>query len=229
MGKRDIYIILHSMNDKFKIIIFDRYLFFGSGIQSVLEKESDLFILKIIQNNKDLFIQIRTGLPHLLVIDAVHSSDGCIPLIRNIKINHPLLAVFVIANQESSLYLNELVNFGVNGIIFGDSGTEEVISAVRAVLYGNNYFPAEVKNHPMLRKLLQRNINNKTGTFIPQLSPRENEVLKHFAAGLTYKEIGTLLFISPRTVETHKNHIMVKLNLRTKTDIVKYALLNSMI
>jgi DNA-binding NarL/FixJ family response regulator len=218
------------MNDTFKIIIFDRYPFFGSGIQSVLEKESDLFILKIIENNKDLFVQIRTELPHLLVVDAVHSSDGCIPLLRNIKITHPFLAVFVIANRESSLFLDELVNTGIDGLIFGDSGTEEVISAIRAVLNGNNYFPDEVNKHPMLRELLQvRNSRNKTGTIIPRLSPRENEVLKHFAGGLTYKEIGNLLFISPRTVETHKNHIMVKLNLQTKVDIIKYALLNQMI
>jgi DNA-binding NarL/FixJ family response regulator len=218
------------MNDTFKIVIFDRYPVFGSGIQSVLEKEADLFILKILENSKDLFFYIKAEHPHLLVVDAVHSSDECIPLIRNIKITHPFLAVFVIANRESSLSLDELVNTGVDGLIFGDSRSDEVISAIRAVLHGDNYFPDEVNRHPILRGLSKvRNNRNKTGILIPRLSPRENEVLKYFAGGLTYKEIGNRLFISPRTVETHKNHIMVKLNLRTKADIVKYALLNRII
>jgi two-component system, NarL family, response regulator NreC len=218
------------VNGNFKIVIFDRYPVFGMGIQSVLEKESDLFILKIIENNKDLFIQIKTELPHLVVVDAVHSSDGCIPLLRNIKITYPFLSVFVIANRESSLYLDDLVKTGADGIIFGDSAYEEVMSAIRTVLCGKNYFPEEVNKHPKLRELSRvRNISDKEETSIPQLSPREKEVLKHFAEGLTYKEIGELLFISSRTVETHKNHIMAKLNQRTKVDIVKYAFLNRMI
>ena len=84
------------MNNTFKIVIFDRYPVFGSGIKYILEKESNLFILKIIHDNKDLFNQIRKELPHLLVVDAIHCSDGCIPLLRNIKITNPVLKVFVI-------------------------------------------------------------------------------------------------------------------------------------
>ena len=218
------------MNTTFGIVIFDRYPVFGLGIKSVLEKESNLFILKIIQNNRELFAQMKKGLPHLLVVNAVHSADGCIPILKNIKIVHPSAVVFVIINRESSLYIEELVNTKVEGLIFGDSQVEEVISAINTVLCGNNYFPEEVNRQTVMQgEIKLRNLRNKTGTLVPKLSPRENEVLKHFAKGLTYKEIGNLLFISPRTVETHKNSIMAKLHLETRAEIIKYAFLNRMI
>ena len=217
------------MNSTLKIVLFDRYPVFGSGIKSVLEKESEIHIQRVIHGNKDLFSCLKEGPPDLLIVDAVHYTDACIPLIRRIRFLYDGLKIFLIVTREAYLYIGELIHIGIDGMAFCDSEANEVIMAIRTVLSGKKHFPDEILKHKQLREYIQLwNINNQTKAG-PRLTLRENEVLKRFAAGLTYKEIGNLLFISPRTVETHKNHIMAKLNLRTTADMIKFALLNRMI
>jgi len=120
------------------------------------------------------------------------------------------------------------VKAGATGYLSKDAGTEELIEAIKTIYDGDEYFGGKISK--IIFKSFSR-INSEKNGLNPEkiLSNRETEVLKCFADGMTYKETGEKLFISPRTVEAHKNSILNKLELRTSADLIKYAIKNGLI
>lgn len=220
------------MNKLWEIYIFDRFPVFGTGVKSVLEKEPDMFISQVFQKERELFRVLRNAQPHLLFIDAVHSPDGCLPLVRKVKQTCPKLKVLVITAQEISIIqINEMMIAGIEGMLRCDADCDKLRTAIHEVLSGNRFFPGQMMTHYSLSGETPELIRTDkiSGLDSPPITPREVEVLKFYAKGLTAKEVGNQLFISQRTVETHKKNIMFKLQIRTTADLVKYAILHRII
>ncbi len=170
-------------------------------------------------------------MPHLLLIDAVYSPDGCVPLIRKVKRLFPDFKTLVVSSPDVFFFrIDEMITAGIEGLVFSDAEFDQLVAAIHVVLSGSTIFPEKVVNTSHSREMEQlQNIRKKPEDRQPVLTSREVEVLKFFSGGLTAKEIGSRLFISPRTVETHKNNIMAKFHFRNSADLVKYALLNRII
>jgi DNA-binding NarL/FixJ family response regulator len=208
-----------------EILIFDPCPVFGLGMKMILEKESDLIVSKIIQYPKDLDHQIKTLHPELLILASVYSPGVCIPLIRKIRNLYTHLPVFVIVNNESAYMIEELVKMNVDGIVQSCLDPEKFVQAVQMVLTGRKFYSDEAWKEIFRREISHPvNIMHKSDKQGQLLSRRENEILRNIGEGLTHRQIADKLFISPRTVETHRDNILVKLHLRNTAGIIRYAL-----
>lgn len=213
-----------------KIVIFDPYPLYGLGIKLILEKEKDFFITSLSKTYKELTRQFRSEKSDLLIISSIHFTDDIFMLLRRIEEQFPELPVLLITDHELNFNGNQLTNTNIKGLIYCNSMPEKLISASRNLLTGKDYFPDDILDPKATkRRYSKRNYNDKEYIDFPKLTDRESEILIHFARGLTYKEIANQLFISSRTVETHKENIITKLGLHSKTELIKYAMMHNLI
>jgi len=213
-----------------KIVILDPYQLYGFGIKMIIEKENDLIVNQITNTSQELIKHVKSDQPDLLIVSSVHYTADIISLLQRIIERFPELSVLLIADPEASYFKSRRGDTVINGVVFCDAKPEKMISAIYAVLAGKEYFPEVILDRKsQKRKYTKRNGNDKESIIFPLLTGRESEILSHFAQGQTYKEIANQLFISVRTVETHKKNIIAKLGLHTKTDIIKYAMVHHVV
>jgi DNA-binding NarL/FixJ family response regulator len=157
--------------------------------------------------NADVFV-LDMNLPD------IEGDELCAKLISD-NADSKILILSGLIDEASLL---RAVKAGAKGYLSKDAGNDELVEAITSVYNNEEYFGGKISK-----------LNGENSSHQNSLSERETEVLKLFADGLTYKEIGEKLFISPRTVETHKNSIMTKLGLKTLADLIKWAIKNGVI
>jgi DNA-binding NarL/FixJ family response regulator len=165
--------------------------------------------------NADVFV-LDMNLPD------IEGDELCAKLISD-NADSKILILSGLIDEASLL---RAVKAGAKGYLSKDAGNDELVEAITSVYNNEEYFGGKISK--LLFKSFSK-LNGENSSHQNSLSERETEVLKLFADGLTYKEIGEKLFISPRTVETHKNSIMSKLGLKTLADLIKYAIKNGVI
>jgi DNA-binding NarL/FixJ family response regulator len=209
------------------ILIFDPCPVFGLGLKMILEKESDLIVSKIIHSREEIVDQIKSVQPELLMISSNQSNGECVVMIRKIRILFPQIPLFVIVNNESACIIEELIRMNVDGIVQSCLDPEKFVQAIQMVLTGRKFYSDEAWKEMLRREISHPvNIMHTSDKPVLFLSRRENEILRNIAEGLTHRQIADKLFISPRTVETHRDHILAKLNLKNTADIIRYAYLH---
>jgi len=212
-----------------KIAILEDYTLFCSGIRPVIEHSDEIEIVVEAKQLNELIPKIKQYNPDLLIIDIIHCNSDGIKILKRLQRMFYKLPILLVVNKDFSIYFEEYIALGVNGIVCTSMGTEELINAVQSIRKGQEYFPTKVW------LLLKDHLRTKRKDILPErelkamLSQRELSILRLFCKGLTYKEIGGQLNISPRTVETHKKNISTKLQIHSTAEMVEYALQNNLI
>ena len=176
----------------------------------------------------EILPKLKQSNPDVLIFDIIHSERDELTIIRKIKQRNSRLPMLLIVNKDHVEYFEDYIALGVNGLVCSSSGGEELIRAVQNIYNGEDYFP------PKVWTLLKDYLRTKRKDIIPEresgsvLSARELSILRLFCKGLTYKEIGVTLDISPRTVETHKKNISTKIKVRSTAEMVEYAFQNNL-
>lgn len=215
------------MKQPVKIAIFENYSLFNSGLRSMLAEQDQLEITIISNKASDIMMQMRNNLPDVLLFDILHSEGGGSSVLKRIIRKFPDLPIVLMTSMQFSDCFAEQVKLGIRGFVFENETPDDLKQAIRKVTSGANYIPREMQKwlkdiSPAKRGPINTNRRNI-------LTEREISILKLFCQGLTYKEIGKQLFISPRTVETHKKNILTKLRLKSTAEMVKYAFHNRLI
>jgi DNA-binding NarL/FixJ family response regulator len=130
-------------------------------------------------------------------------------------------------NEES--FVTEILNNGAQGYILKNTGREELLKAINTVMKGQSYFSKEVTHTIMKGLMKSRKASNSSTKFIPKVSRREKEVLKLIMEEFTTQEIANKLFISLKTVESHRSSLLAKLNARNSAGLVRIALENNVL
>jgi two-component system response regulator NreC len=151
--------------------------------------------------------------------------------IKSIKSNNLSSKILILSMFLSAEYIHNAVQSGVNGFLMKQNATrDELMTAISLLMEGKNYFNTEVAN--TIVKGIKSDLANKVSANenhdLSLLSKREIEVLKLFANGYSNKEISDNLYISLRTVETHKSNMIIKLNLKSYVDLIKIAIRNNL-
>ena len=133
----------------------------------------------------------------------------------------PLRVLMLTANTDKGTIL-QAVQAGVYGFLPKECSKEELVTAIEQVARGEHYFGKTIA--PIVYQSFAQQMSGNNKQSQPKLTNREIEVIRGFANGQTYKEIGAALFISPRTVETHKKNIYTKLGFQNQADLIKYAI-----
>ena len=214
--------------DDIRIVIVDDHNVVRSGLRMVLTATSGMDVVgeaesgeKAIVVLDEAFRQTPDHHPNVVVMDLMMGGIGGIEATRRIKQDWPELAVLVLTMADDRAYLREAFGAGASGYVLKDAADVELVDAVRAVAEGGRYL------HPSLgAELARAEEEPKRGPKTPHgipLSKREVDVLRLVALGYANKEIGDELYISVRTVETHKTHIMQKTGLRARSELTRFA------
>lgn len=205
-----------------RVVIFESYPLFSSGIKTVLDASNTIEVMGEAASVDHLLRLIQKTNPNGIVFDILHCVNAGLKPLRKIARRFPHIPILLIVGDEYADCFDSYFQMGVKGFVFKDDSSAEFIQAIKEVCAGRDHFRNQVR--AFFKESLQKSRTNGTSKELPQsLTDRETSVLKLFCRGLTYKEIGHQLCISPRTVETHKKNILSKLKVKSTVDMVKYA------
>jgi len=190
----------------------------------VLEAEDGIEAVGEAGTARDAIFEARSTEPDVILLDVVMPDQSGLEIIPTLLKEHPEVRILVLSMQDDPQYVREAFAAGARGYVLKEAADREVVAAVREVADGGRYV------HPELgARLVAAESEERRRAEEDPLSERESEVLRLLALGHTNQEIAKQLFISVRTAETHRAHIMQKLGLQTRAELVRYALVNGML
>jgi len=207
-----------------KVLIVDDHTLFREGLRFILDKHQDIVVVGEASDGIEALAKVRKLKPDVVLLDITMPRLSGIETLKEIKSNAPDTSVIILTMHSKEQYILEILTHGANGYILKDSASEDLMSAIRAVVKGDAYL-----SPPISTSLLSHYRKDANGTSAAKgktvrLTNREKEVLRMLSVDLSTKEIGETLGISHRTVENHRSNIMKKLNIHSKVGLLKYAI-----
>ncbi|MEA3505853.1 MAG: response regulator transcription factor [Bacteroidota bacterium] len=209
-----------------RVIVVDKHQIVCDGIKTILNETNDINVIDCVSRLDVILPKLNSLASHLLMINIYHINDNIIDTITKICTNHPKVKVLINAMFDNEHFLMKSIKAGAKGYLSKDDGANEMKEAIYTLHNGHDYHGKSISNI-LLSNFLKQDKSKQLG--LEHLTEREREVLKLFSESLTNREISEKLFISIRTVETHKTNIMKKINLKTTVDLVKFAIRNNLI
>ena len=202
-----------------RVLVVDDHAVVRTGLRRVLDAESDIETVGEAANAERAVFETIQQKPDVILLDVVMPGKSGIEIIPTLRQSAPQAKVLVLSMQDDPRYLREAFDAGASGYVLKEAADTEVVDAVRAVAAGERYV------HPVLgARLVQVEAEERRRAEEDPLSEREREVLRLLALGHTNQEIAKMLFISVRTAETHRAHILQKLRLSSRAELVRFAL-----
>ncbi len=206
-----------------KVLIVDDHAVVRTGLRLLLEREDDFEVVGEAGSADEGVRAARLEKPDVVLLDVVMPGrsgiDACAEVVQASKGR-----VLMLSMQDDPTYVRAAFAAGASGYMLKEAADIELVQAVREVASGGRYV------HPTLgARLAQAEVEAAQRAANDPLSEREREVLRLLALGHTNQEIAKSLFISVRTAETHRAHIMQKLGLGTRAELVRYALANGLL
>ncbi len=211
---------------KIKLILVDDHKLFRIGLKAFLKNEKELEIIGEADNGFEAIKIVQEKNADIILLDISLPGLSGITVAQEIRKIKPNIKIIVLTMHEDKFYLQELLKLGVNGFILKKSTGEILLEAINTVYNGDYYID------PHLSKFIVESFQNQNHNKLNRveiLTKRELDVCKLLALGYTNKEIAKKLHISVRTVETHRKNIMDKLQLKSRAEIVKFAIEHNLI
>ncbi len=205
-----------------RVMLADDHKIMREGLKALLEKQPDLEVAAEAENGLDAVRLAKKLMPHIVIMDIGMPGLNGIEATRRITADLPSTKVIALSMHSDKRFVIEMLKAGVSAYLLKDSASEELVSAIRTVLAGKPYLSPKITG-----VVLQDYLStlSKTGpNAFTLLTPREREVLQLIAEGRTTKQIASALFVSAKTVDTHRQQLMEKLNLRSVAELTKYAI-----
>ncbi|MBI4294619.1 MAG: response regulator transcription factor [Chloroflexi bacterium] len=216
------------MSDKMRVLIADDHAIVREGLRAILEAQADIEIVAEAANGQEAVEKTEHLKPDIVIMDLTMPGMGGLEATRQIKQSSPDVKIIALTMHESDEYFFQILHAGASGYFIKGGSSAELVSALRAVWQGDVFlYPSMTKR--LLGDYLKRVRTGKDKESYEGLTEREREILKLIAEGRTNQEIADLLVLSPSTVQTHRAHIMAKLGLHSRTDLVKFAIRRSII
>jgi two-component system response regulator NreC len=206
------------------VVLIDDHAVVRSGLRLLLEAQEDIDVVGEGGNAQDAVFRARALKPDVMLLDVVMPGESGIEVVPKLVKESPETKILVLSMQDDPSYVREAFAAGAKGYVLKEAADEEVVSAVREVAGGGSYV------HPALgARMVAAEAAERAAAEADPLSEREREVLRLLALGHTNQEIAGKLYISVRTAESHRAHIMQKLRLSTRAELVRYALSNGLL
>ncbi len=216
--------------NKIEVILVDDHRIMCEGLKSMLSDSHDITVMGCVRNLSELLIKLRILPIHVILLSCYEPGDHDIEMIRIIQREHPQIKILILAMTAQESFILRTLKAGAKGFLSKDADRNELIESILTIRNGYDYYSKSI-SEIILKRYLNQPGNSSAQRNQPSgvLSDREMEVLKLYAESYTNQEIADKLFVSIRTVESHKNNIMRKINLKTTVDMVKFAIRNNLI
>jgi two-component system, NarL family, response regulator NreC len=202
-----------------RVLVVDDHAVVRAGLRRVLDAEPDIETVGEAPNAERAVFEALESKPDVVLLDVVMPGKSGIDGTPAILQALPGVKVLMLSMQDDPSYVREAFEAGASGYVLKEAAGTDVVDAIRAVAAGERYV------HPALgARLIAAESEERKRAESDPLSEREREVLRLLALGHTNQEIAALLYISVRTAETHRAHIMQKLGLSSRAELVRYAL-----
>jgi DNA-binding NarL/FixJ family response regulator len=203
-----------------KIAITDDHEMVLKGITSMLVNTSEIEIVGTYINAQETLVNLATNLPDVLLLDINLPDINGIDLSKQLLKKYPELKIIALTNFEDISFVKRMLKNGVHGYLLKNTDKLELVEALKTVLSGEIFLQKDIH-----KKLLsQTTRQTKNNNLLPKLTRREHDVLTAISEELTTQQISEKLFISPKTVETHRMNIMSKLGAKNSVGIIKIAI-----
>ena len=209
------------------ILIADDHDLIREGIKTILRHRADYRVVGEAVDGEEVIAKVKQHKPDVLLLDITMPKQSGLDVLEQLHHLSPSTKVIIISVHRSHLYIAKALRSGVKGYLHKDNATEDLLPALERVVAGGTYLSAAVAES------LTAQVAQEGGQpAIPPeiaLTARETDILRLVVEGKTAREIATLLFISPRTVENHKQAMLKKLGLRKTSHLITYAITHRLI
>ena len=202
-----------------KILIADDHGIVRSGLRLLLDRQPDMEVVAEARDGVEAVEVALADRPDLCVLDVAMPRLTGLQAAREIKAQAPEIAVLMLSMHDDDRYLFEALKAGAGGYVLKKEADQFLVDAVRAVVRGEPFL-TNAAQRALVREWMS---DDSTGPAEP-LTPREQEVLKLIAEAHTNKEIGEILHLSEKTVESHRGNLLRKLGMRDRVELVRYAI-----
>jgi two-component system response regulator NreC len=201
-----------------RVLIVDDHAVVRSGLRMLLDAQEDIEVVGEAGDVRGAIFEARAQKPDVILMDVIMPGPSGIEGAPDVLKEAPEAKLLVLSMQDDPHYVREAFAAGASGYVLKEAADTELVNAVREVAGGGRYV------HPALgARLAAAEVDERRRAEEDPLSEREREVLRLLALGHTNQEIAKMLYISVRTAETHRAHIMQKLRLTTRAELVRYA------
>jgi two-component system response regulator NreC len=213
-----------------KILIADDHPLIADGIKNTFMNQSDFEVISIANNGKEVLDIVKSKAVDIALLDINMPEMDGIQCAKILIKDYPEIKVAILSMHQEASIIKELIGIGIKGYMLKTIPADELLMAVKRIYKGQDYFTADVT------KAILKN-DNSVSTFVPlsqksslvaQLTQREIEIIQYLTQGLTNVQIGEKLFISPRTVDTHRTNIMKKINVHNVASLIRFAFQNGL-
>ena len=201
-----------------KIVLVDDHKLLRAGLRNIIEQKANMEIIDEASDGREA-IKIAENLkPDVIVMDVAMPGLNGIEAAKQIHKNHPEIKIIGLSMHSGKQFIQGMFKAGAYGYLLKDGDADELITAIKTVMDNKRYLSKDINQEYLT-------LIKKGETLVKAiLSTREKEVLQLIAEGKSSKEIGEVLFLSPKTIDVHRNNIMKKIELYTIPELTKYAI-----
>lgn len=205
---------------KINILLVDDHALVREGIKNSLQGQEHLDVIGEARDGKEALALLAQAKPDVVIMDINMPGMGGVDATRSIKSRYPEINILVLTMYNEEAQIRELLKSGALGYILKSTSMAELVEAIEVVSKGETYFAKEVSSK-IMNQLVKGNNRSKLEV---SLTNRETQILKMISEEYTNHEIAQKLFISSRTVDTHRRNLIQKLNAKNTAGLVRYAI-----
>ena len=209
---------------KIKTLIVDDHQVVLDGIQSMLEQDTDILVDKVTIDAESALEYLKSKAVDVAIVDVNLPGIDGLELCKKITKKYPNTKVLALTTFNEASIISGMMKNGASGYLLKNTSSTVLIEAVKTVFNGNQYLAKEVQE-----KLISSTLGQQSSSYIPKLTRREKEVLKLITEEFTTNEMAEKLFISKATIETHRLHLLSKLDVRNTAGLVRVAIQKGLI
>jgi len=208
---------------KIKVLLVDDHQIVIDGIKSLLENTDDIQVVATANNGNEAISTLKLLTVDVILMDIDMPGINGIDATRQIHEKYKSIKIIMLTMHSESAMIKNLIEIGAHGYLLKNSSKEELVDAIYKVAKGAKYFSSEVTMSMLNPE------KSKTSEIQIDFTQREIEIIHLLADGLTNKEIGDKLFISHRTVDTHRTNIMKKVGVNNVAGLISFAIKNGLV
>ncbi len=208
-----------TMSTTYKVLIADDHAILRDGIRYLITRMKNMKVVGEAVSGLEAFQKFEDLQPDLLILDISLPDKNGMQVAQQILTKSPEANIIILSMYDEDEYINRCLELGVKGyVVKNESGTELEL-AIQSVIGGRNYFSSQVQK-VIFRKHSQNVAQAKKREHIVQLTKRESEIIGLISQGMTSQEMADKLFISPRTVETHRANLLKKVGVKNSMELI---------